>query len=205
MTAVSWANLALSDDHLADAGDVLSADERARAERFRAPAARRRFIAARAFLRRELGAALGRPPRDIVLQTNAHGKPALADSAVQFNISHSEDLAALAIAPDRPVGIDIEGRRDVHDGVAKKILSGDEYAAWSHGAPQTRNDRLLRAWTRKEAALKALGAGFSLDPRLLQVGDDPADVTLCIEGRRIVVRNLDCPEGFLGALATIES
>ncbi len=204
MTAVSWANLALSDEHLAACVTLLSADERARADRLRAPAARRRFIAARAFLRRELAAALGQAPDQVRLRIDDHGKPGLADAAVQFNISHSEDLAVLAIDADRAVGIDVEGRRDVHDGVARKILSSEEYRAWSDGAPETRNDRLLRAWTRKEAALKALGSGFRTDPRLLHVGDGTDAVTLCIEDRHIVVRHLDCPKGFLGALATVE-
>lgn len=204
MTAVSWASLALPDEHLTACVAVLSDDERARADRLRAPDARRRFIAARAFLRRELGAALGCAPDEVRLHIDPHGKPGLADTAVQFNISHSEDLAVLAIDAGQAVGIDIESRREVHDGVARKILSADEYRAWSDGAPETRNERLLRAWTRKEAALKALGSGFRTDPRLLHVGDGTDAVTLCIEDRHIVVRHLDCPNGFLGALATVE-
>ena len=89
----------------------LSADERRRAERFHFVRDRRRFIAARGVLRDILGRYLRVPAGSVNLVTMEHGKPELADrtgNGLQFNLSHSHDLAVYAITCRRKVGVDIE-------------------------------------------------------------------------------------------------
>jgi phosphopantetheinyl transferase len=74
-------------------------------------------------------------------------KPRFENSAVQFNISHSRDLAALAVS-DQTVGIDIEHLRAACSGGPFSELYPDEPS------------KLVR-WTQLEAWNKWRGTGFS--------------------------------------------
>src|SRR5947208_807131 len=68
-------------------GALLSADERARVDRFRFAIDRRRFTVARGLLRVLLGRELGSPPDEIEFSYGTRGKPALrrpADSGLEF-------------------------------------------------------------------------------------------------------------------------
>ena len=91
---------------------ALSFSEQERARRFILESHRRRFLAARAFLRSVLGACLDLPPSAVPLATNAHGKPCIAAEAnhagLQFNLSHSGRLALLAVAAGKEVGVDLQ-------------------------------------------------------------------------------------------------
>ena len=91
---------------------LLSADERRRAELFRRPELRRRFVSARVGLRTVLSRYLGVGPADVGLAFEPAGKPRLAmrdDAAdrLRFNLSHSGELALVAVADRCEVG----GRR----------------------------------------------------------------------------------------------
>src|SRR5438445_771552 len=90
---------------------MLSADERQRAERFRHERACTHFVAGRATLRRALADYLDRDPQQIHFTYGEHGKPLLTDEAatgLRFNLSHSGELAVLALARNRAVGVDVE-------------------------------------------------------------------------------------------------
>lgn len=142
---------------------LLSGDERARARRLRSAAKRARFVAGRTVLRRLLETYTGSPARVLRFHYNPHGKPALPGKGLAFNFSHTENLALLAVAADREVGIDIEHRdRNIHVGLlARHILTPQEAAAFGRMPPARRRADLLATWTRKEAYVKALGVGFS--------------------------------------------
>ncbi len=156
---------------------TLSPDETARALRFRADCDRNRFIAARGQLREILGQELHCHPREIAFGYAACGKPFLHNdtSGLRFNLSHADDIALVALAWNRAVGVDIERVRTGIDvsTLAARFLPPDE-----------RHDDFFRAWVRREAYLKALGVGFTapfdtppLDPALwycqdLEVGPD---------------------------------
>ena len=88
----------------------LSEDELARANRFNFPRDRTRFVAARGMLREILGQRLSRSPSEIEFRYSDHGKPSLLEMQppVNFNLSHSEDLAALAVSQSIDLGVDIE-------------------------------------------------------------------------------------------------
>lgn len=141
----------------------LSPEEVARANRFKFPHLRRRWIAARAGMRSLLADRLGGSPSSLTFNTAAHGKPYLAGDGpkVAFNLSHSDSLAALAIS-DVELGVDIERIAEAHDSVARQQFSSAEYAALSRLAPDARVPAFYRMWSAKEAVLKALGTGFSL-------------------------------------------
>lgn len=151
----------------------LSAEEQARASRFVFPDDRARWQAGRGVLRRVLADALGREPAAVALAPGTNGRPVLAPEAaalgVGFNLSHSGDRLAIAVARATAasaaplLGVDIEQLRPVPemDGVAERVFTPAERQALASAAA----DRLVvfhRLWTRKEACLKATSAGFTL-------------------------------------------
>lgn len=144
---------------------LLSSEERARAASFRFGRHRERFIVGRGRLRELLGEVTGRDPRALSIVYGLNGKPEVAESRVRFNLSHCEDFALLAVTWGRAVGVDVERLRPVADRelVAERFFSRPEVQALSRVPVVHRDVAFLRCWTRKEAYLKALGGGLSLD------------------------------------------
>jgi len=154
-----------------DLAKLLAPGERERAYRFRFTRDRGRFIVARAALRQLLGASLGQPPSLVAFTYGPNGKPALADAGAGlcFNLSHSAELALCALAPGTELGVDVEAHRplDDMDALAERFFAPAE-VAWL----QQQADRMaafFRLWTCKEAYVKALGLGLSLDTRSFAV------------------------------------
>jgi 4'-phosphopantetheinyl transferase len=162
---------------------VLSADEHARAGRFRIAADRDRFVVARACLRYVLSSyGAGRPER-IRFHYGWKGKPVLtADRDLHFNLSHSKDLAIVALARGAEVGIDVERIRDVPSAraIARRFFSPAESAVLTRLPSSDFKEAFWRCWTRKEAYVKACGDGLSLPL-------DSFDVSLEIRGWSLLV------------------
>jgi 4'-phosphopantetheinyl transferase len=99
--------------------------------------ARRRWVATRWALRNVLGRYLGRDPAAIELRFGKRGKPMLAesDALLRFNLSHSGELALIAISDQREVGIDVQLLR-------------------------SRPAEFYADWTRREAIAKCHGTGL---------------------------------------------
>jgi 4'-phosphopantetheinyl transferase len=94
------------------------------------------------------------------LAIGPHGKPYLPEHPLHFNLSHSGDCIALALA-DVPVGLDVERLREQRDfpGLLQRVFHPVERERMrAHGQPLA---AFYQAWTRKEAFLKALGTGIS--------------------------------------------
>lgn len=88
------------------------------------------------------------------LTCESNGKPFFEDYPdFHFNISHCEDLIAVAVSK-RPVGVDIEILRDVNLEIAERFFAKKETRT-----TQTSRD-FLYVWTRKEALLKRTGEGL---------------------------------------------
>ena len=156
--------------------DVLDDGERARAERFVVDEVKRRFVLSHAALRLILARRLGGDWRDIRYDTVANGKPCLAGSTagrLEFNMSHSGDLMVVAMSDDRPVGVDVEASRPIDRvrGLAETILAARELAVFDGLSPDDASRVLLRLWTFKEAVVKALGLGLSVEPRGIALPD----------------------------------
>jgi len=153
--------------------------EQRRAARFRFERHRRRFIVARARLRQLLAARLRVRPEEIEFVYGANGKPALAqcfaDAGWRFNVSHCREVAVYAFSRGRDVGIDVEAVRAVReaDDIAARCFSRRENEAYRALAPQERALGFLRCWTRKEALVKALGAGLSVPLARLDISRTP--------------------------------
>ena len=153
----------------------LSADELARADRFRRSDDRARFVAGRAGLRRLLGHLLGRPAASLRFSCGGLGKPSLVREPgapdLRFNVSHSGDLVAWAVALGRDVGVDVERVRAdrVDDDVLQAALSPAETRRLSALSEADALGAFFACWTAKEAYAKALGDGLSVDFRRLDV------------------------------------
>lgn len=166
---------------------VLSDDERARAARFLAPGHGAAYTCGRGRMREILGGYLGLAPQRVPLAAAAHGKPYLAGvaQAPEFNLSHTGDWAALAVTARHPLGIDIETIRPLQDGMVQRYFAPAEVAAIADLPPPARHAAFFRCWTRKEAFVKATGAGLGLPLASFVVSveaDRPAAV-LAIDGR----------------------
>lgn len=112
--------------------------ERRQAARLLDPRSRRRWVAARWALRGVLAGYLGRDPAAVELRFGMRGKPLLAapGAPLRFNLSHSADLALIAVCADREVGVDVQ-----------RIDS-------------RRPSSFYAEWTRREAVAKCHGVGL---------------------------------------------
>jgi 4'-phosphopantetheinyl transferase len=192
---------------------LLAPDERARAARFHFRRDAARWIVARATLRAVLGRCLDADPARLGFTHGPQGKPALArvsgEGPLEFNVSHSANLAVYAVARGTVVGIDVERLRAIEslDAIAARTFSAREYTALRGLPPETRPVGFFNCWTRKEAYIKARGAGLSypldrfsvsLAPdapaRLEEVADAPSHPLTW------AMIALPVPAGFVGAL-----
>ena len=142
---------------------VLSANERARADRLRSPLLRRRFVARCMLVRHVLGPLVGVSPEALAFETTANGKPRLVPPVLHFNLSHSENVLALAVALDRRVGVDIEV---VEPGVDVLAIAEVQFTAgeveWLRALPpEQQQPAFYRLWTREEAISKVSGQGIA--------------------------------------------
>lgn len=159
---------------------VLSEDEKVRAARFHFETDRVRWIRAHSALRLILAKFLGAPAPDLRFSVGPHGKPALVESGgLEFNLSHAGNWAAIAVARNVPVGVDIERMREEVDMASLLRRLGET------SIPET-SEELYRAWTRREATSKAAG-GALFDRWDHDFG----------------VRELVAPEGYCGSVALI--
>lgn len=145
----------------------LSPEERVRADRFVFDRHRFRYVRARAALRALLGRHLQVPPGDVALRAAPGGKPYLADtgSSLYFNVSHSGDLALIALTMGGEIGVDIEAVRAPADdwvALARRYFAAEEVAALEHYPAPERVQAFFRCWTRKEAVVKLLGDGLRM-------------------------------------------
>lgn len=170
---------------------LLNPQERERAARFRSLPARRQFIIGRSCLRAILSQFLNVPLTEIRFDAGGKGKPFLHHemaSTLEFNLSHSGDMAAIGVTRNRVLGIDIEQVREITDfeALVTRFFSPTECAAFAQLEADVKLPGFFRTWTRKEAFIKATGQGLSRSlesfdvgvhpnspPGLLRVVDDP--------------------------------
>ena len=144
--------------------ELLSPDETTRATAFVFERDRRKFIVARAVLRQLLGHYLNINSRVIKFIYADKGKPSVADHpTLQFNVTHSHELALYAFGINQPLGIDLEYKREITDihGIARGNFSAWENNQFNALPDHLKNEAFFNCWTRKEAYIKALGEGLS--------------------------------------------
>jgi 4'-phosphopantetheinyl transferase len=126
----------------------------------------------------------------VALAADANGKPrlAVAPDRLSFNLSHSGDLALVAIAPGAvEVGVDVERLRPRRDLVrlAERWLPTADAAAVAAAGEAEREAVFYAAWTRYEARVKCTGTGIAGPP----------------PGPEVVAYDLSIDDGYAAAVA----
>lgn len=193
-------------------GDMAMLDdsERARAARFAFDRDRARFVSAHAGLRRLLADRTGVPAPALRFELGRFGKPRLQHAPrCSFSLSHSGDHALVALADDEEIGVDLEAVHALPDvqALSARCLGPRERFAFAATPEAERELAFLRAWTRKEACLKALGTGLQIEPAAIEVGLDPAERLLQVASPggscELVVTSFEPAAGWLAAVARL--
>ena len=143
---------------------TLEPHEVERAGRFRFERLQRHFVASRGFLRYVLARYLSVKPDELRFSFNDYGKPSLAgEESLRFNLSHSHEVALLAVTRDAAVGVDVEHIRAdfASEEIAKRFFSRLEVETFNALPVDERVAAFFRCWARKEAYIKAIGKGLS--------------------------------------------
>jgi 4'-phosphopantetheinyl transferase len=106
-----------------------------------------------------------------------------------FNLSHTADQALVAVANTEIVGVDIEEQREVQDleHMAASHFAKAELDEWRALPVDRQIEGFFAAWTRKEAYVKACGAGLSMPLPSFEVALHPdlAPALRTIGGSRV--------------------
>jgi 4'-phosphopantetheinyl transferase len=188
----------------------LSHDELQRSERYAFEEDRRRFVICRTILRAILGGYLEWDPHEVTFRQGPHGKPyvdpARSDRLIQFNVTHSADLALVAVSGAREVGVDIERVRplDGLEDIVARHFAPAEQLALGRVPGSTRLAAFYGYWTLKEAYLKACGLGLGralAEVDVTRAADHPIRLPDGTGGRRSWRgKALDLAAGYRAAL-----
>jgi 4'-phosphopantetheinyl transferase len=197
---------------------TLSADERARVQRFYFAQDQQYFTVGRGVLRDILSRYLELQPRALAFSYGAKGKPSLAQEVVQtcprasglcFNLSHSGGLALYAFTYGRAIGVDIERLRDLEDAerIATRFFAAGEVQRFCSLPAHLKYEGFFNCWTRKEAYIKATGDGLSMPLDRFEVSLVPGEPArfLRLEGEpagvhRWSLRELHPAPGYVAAV-----
>ena len=159
--------LDVSDGELQTQLNVLSKDEKRRCAAFRFETHRHHYLAAHVLLRRAISNWTTCRPEEIQFARTSDGKPYCipmnAGKQIEFSLTHTHGLVACAVS-SVPVGIDAEwiGRKVDFD-LLREALSEEERIQLEGCDPASQHRRFLEYWTLKEAYLKAIGKGLSVN------------------------------------------
>lgn len=194
---------------------LLPQAEARRAARQPFEARRRDLVLSGVALRSILAAYLDVDPRTTRFVTDPGGKPRIDrgwnPTPLSFNLSHSRGRALIAVSMEREVGVDLERlRRDLPiDRLAARFFSPREITALRSTPDPVRPAAFFSCWTRKEAFVKATGAGIFRQPLksfVVSVEPGAGPVPLEIPGHaeeagRWRLESLDAGTGFAAAVA----
>ncbi|HOL71550.1 MAG TPA: 4'-phosphopantetheinyl transferase superfamily protein [Bryobacteraceae bacterium] len=142
---------------------TLSAEERERQRRFVSERDRKRYLVSHALVRHALSQYASVPPREWQFELNPYGRPSIREPAawrsLQFNLSHTEGRAVVAVAWEMDIGVDVEStapERDLAE-IAERYFSPIEIAQL-----RKKPEAFFDFWTLKEAYIKARGMGLSI-------------------------------------------
>jgi phosphopantetheinyl transferase len=157
---------------------VLNSNDWTALDRIRSSSARASAIAARVLLRHSLSHLVGGSlrPADWRFEKTAEGQPRIVDGPINinFSVSHTDTIVAVATATTLPVGVDVESLEQNVDGrVVADFSVPSELNELSALSPPCKNREFLRLWTLKEAYTKMIGLGLSADFSSIEFSFDP--------------------------------
>lgn len=190
-------------DLKSDLYKFLNSLEIKKVERFYKETDRNRFIIYRAILKLILGAYTKLDVKNILLDYDFNKKPYLASHPwLHFNVSHSEDFAAIAISR-RKVGIDIEHMSDDFKFTSMLPDIFDDHESLIIQDAADKKNTFYTFWTRKESFVKALGKGIDEDFKYIPCLDGPhnVDFSLIKNSQNWQVYSFDFANHYSGAVA----
>ena len=157
-------NFVVNDDAFNRYHSLLSEDEKKRAGKFRFYKDRRCYVVTKGVLRLLSGGYLNKDAKAIAFDYEEYGKPRYKhETNLNFNVSHSGDMAIIGFVYDHTIGVDIEKIKNDFDtfDIAINFFSKKEIAALRKIPKLQQYIAFYRCWTRKEAFIKAKGSGLS--------------------------------------------
>ncbi len=144
----------------------LSDDEITRADQYPSPHPQYQFVVTRGILRTLLSRYVGVAPAQLDFETHRQGKPMLVSPSslpIQFNVTHSQGMALIALTLQHAIGIDVEwtDRAIQEHAIAERFFSERESADLASLPAGKRTRRFFWYWTCKEAYLKMQGRGIA--------------------------------------------
>lgn len=186
----------------------LTPGEVARAEKFKVESKFREYIITRGLLRRVLSGMTGLDIAGVEFDYGEHGKPSLVNKVngegIAFNVSHSHGVALVALTLGSRLGVDLEKIRSKVEwrALAEEYFSAAECRALNDCPRDERLKAFFTCWTRKEAFVKALGAGISYGLKEFDVSIDPGEDRALLAVRaededaaRWLIKNIPLPGG----------
>jgi len=170
-------NFVVNDDAYNKYHSLLSEDEKTRASKFKFYKDKRCYVVGKGVLRLLSGKYLNNDAKAIVFEYGKQGKPKFKYEAhLNFNVSHSGDIAIIGFVYDHTIGIDIEIIKDDFDTleIANNFFSKKEIAELRKIPNPQKHIAFYRCWTRKESFIKAKGQGlsFPLDSFSVSIDSD---------------------------------
>jgi 4'-phosphopantetheinyl transferase len=193
--------------------NILSVKELSQVKRFRRADLAQRYADCHVRVRQILSNYLDVPPEHICFTRNAYGKPAIAPvhrSSIQFNLSHSNDWALLAVTQHKRVGIDLEQVTAQDDlvGLAETGFLVDTLRMWKQTESHLEPLEFFKYWTLQESLLKAYGIGFSHPSQTLRYSvnlPDKLESTFQNKTTIWTIHQFNPADGFTASLTIEES
>lgn len=158
---------------------LLSIEEKERSERFKFYKHRKAFIASHGFMHMVLAYYIDTSKSGIHFTHTEYGKPFIKQQQnpdnIQFNLSHSKNMAILAVCKNNAVGIDMEYAQRKTDwlSISKRFFTESEQQKLFKLPEDLQKNAFYQVWTRKEAHMKVTGKGLSLAPTQFEVSIPP--------------------------------
>jgi len=146
---------------------VISEAEKKKVDRYIFEKDQHACLVTRALLRFVLSAYTREDPESFEFVENDFGKPRLkpgcSDMPINFNLSHSSKVTAIALVLDTEIGLDVENHsRKIDLGIADRFFSTSESEHLGKCPEIERQSVFFDLWTLKESYIKARGMGLSI-------------------------------------------
>ncbi len=186
----------------------LSLEERQRANRFHFENDQRSFIIYHSCKRLILSRYLNKNPKEIEIFLQEKGKPFLRNESITFNLSHTKEMAILAVTNGVGIGVDIEKIKPTSGylEIAKRFFHPDEYSYLLNiSETHLQRQQFFIIWTAKEAILKATGEGIAAGLNSFSVQQNLSNAGELLHTYRdnIAVMQLKAPDDYVATLALV--
>ncbi len=152
---------------------LLSDEEKKRGERFHFRNDQDKFTISRGILRVLLSLYTGISPRELEILQDSAGKPSIAKTDLQFNLSHSSDFILYGLSKVGRIGVDIEKvKEDIEaEKLSQRYFTHDEFQMIQNVSYERRAEIFFKLWTCKEAILKMKGIGLQGELNQVEVAN----------------------------------